>query len=182
MDPLGWIGAALLAAAVWWGWTRRRKRPGDPQAVARELSRLGPEYQVLSGVVRMLPEGLDRVDHIVVSPFGVFVLDEVRERGRVECRINEVEWPVRGGTALPNPVWRNRKRLNALEQEFPGVPWLGWVVLVHARPAGERDSQVVTLEELVPRIRAFQTRRLDSSQVQDLVRRLRDGEKKPGGA
>lgn len=177
MDPVSWTVGLILAAGAWFGWRALRGRQRDPNAVRDLLAGLGEDYTVISGLVRVRPQGVDEIDHLIVSPFGVFVVMEVREPGRIQCRINDMDWPVRGPgkkAALHNPVWRNRKRLNALEEELPGIPLISLVVIVNGRIAGEAGPEVVPFDALNRRIREFRQTLLTAEQMDGVLGRLKE--------
>ena len=168
MDPLSLILLAAGGAGVWYFFFRGQTRRA-PDAVAEKLKSLGPDFTVFSGIVRMRDEGMDRIDHAVVSPGGVFIILEVVETGTLQCRMNAMDWPRRGpGTSknVHNPVWRNRKRINSLEKELPEVPLINLVVVVNAQLAGDAGPEVVTFGKLTGRISANRQPVLSPEQVE----------------
>ncbi len=174
MDPVSLL--VLLAAGVGvWFFFFKGGRTRPPEAVRDLLNGLGSDYKVISGIIRMRGEGMDRIDHAVVSRFGVFIILEVTEPGTLVCRINSREWPRKGlgkEMALHNPVWRNRKRINSLEEVLPGVPMLNLVVIVNARLQGERGPEVVLFEGLIQAIRKNQSSVLDEKQIEEIHSKL----------
>lgn len=167
MDPLSLIVLAAAGVGVWFFFFRGSTRRA-PDAVAEKLNTIGGDFTVFSGMVRMREDGLDRIDHAIVSPGGVFIVLEVVETGTLRCRMNSMDWP-RKGPGNPknvhNPVWRNRKRVNSLEQELPEVPLINLVVIVNARLVGDAGPEVVDFDGLLKRIRSMQTPVLSAGQV-----------------
>jgi hypothetical protein len=105
------IGAALLGAAVtgaaWWGAVRIRPE-ADPdrwlrgaqgeRATAEVLARLPRRFVVGHDLV--IPASRSNIDHLVIGPTGVFVIDSKAYRGRVRVRGRSVwagEWQVDAG-------------------------------------------------------------------------------------
>ncbi|MFQ5482766.1 MAG: nuclease-related domain-containing protein [Nitrospinaceae bacterium] len=147
----------------------------DPAAVREVLLGLGPDYTVISGLVRMRPDGVDRIDHVVVSRFGLFIILEVLEAGRIICQMNALDWPIRRlgkSGVLHNPVWRNRKRTNGLEAELPGIPIHGCVVIVNAKLEGAAGPEVVLIDKLPGWFRRFRNPVLSAEQIRQAVEKL----------
>ncbi|QPJ60375.1 MAG: NERD domain-containing protein [Candidatus Nitronauta litoralis] len=174
MDPVSLLVLLAVGVGVWFFFFKgSRMRP--PEAVRGLLNGLGGDYKVISGIIRMRGEGMDRIDHAVVSRFGVFIILEVTEPGALICRINSREWPRKGlgkEMALHNPVWRNRKRINSLEEILPGVPLFNLVVIVNARLQGERGPEVVLFDGLLSAIRKNQNPVLSAEQVEETCSKL----------
>ena len=75
-----------------------RNRPLRPEvSVGSLLKQLDDTYTVLTGSIVQGEHGMIRLDYTVVSPYGVFIIKECREPGRVEVRLNREEWRVSGG-------------------------------------------------------------------------------------
>ncbi len=174
MDPVSLLVLCAAGVGVWFFFFRgNRTRP--PGAVAGLLKGLGSEYKVVSGIVRMRGEGMDRIDHAIVSKYGIFIVLEVTEPGVLSCLMNAREWPRKGLSkemALHNPVWRNRKRINSLEEVLPGIPLINIVVIVNARLVGDKGPEVVLFGELVGRIRKYQDPVLSTEKVETAYSKL----------
>src|SRR2546427_6967384 len=65
------------------GEANRRKGLEGEQSVASELSHLNDEFLLLNDV--MLPGGRGNIDHILVGPTGVFVLETKNFSGKYVC-------------------------------------------------------------------------------------------------
>jgi len=105
------IAGGIVAILAVGFFISRSRQLGPEVSVGSLLKRLDNTYTVLSGSIIQGEHGMIRIDHAVVSPFGVFVIKECREPGRVEVRINREEWKVSGGGSkkIYNPVWDIRK-------------------------------------------------------------------------
>ncbi len=170
VDPVT-LALLLAGAAGAWFFFFHKRPLRSPDAVGEQLRRLGDEYSVVSGLVRMREEGMDRIDHAVISPYGVFIILEVKEPGTLECRMNAMDWPRKGpgpASTVHNPVWRNKKRINSLEKEFPGIPMVNLVVIVNARLVGNPGPEVVPFDGLINRIRKNRITVLEREQVEEV--------------
>ena len=91
----------------------------DPQAVVNVLNQLGSDYTVVPNVVVPGERGMFSLGNVVVSPYGVFVITVKQSEGKVFGREGDSEWKVKSGrnsNLIRNPLWENRKHVNALEK------------------------------------------------------------------
>lgn len=82
---LGATGAVIILIGIsyWMGESRTRKGLEGEQKVASELSYLSDEFLLLNDV--MLPGGRGNIDHILIGPTGVFVLETKNYSGKYVC-------------------------------------------------------------------------------------------------
>ena len=106
------------------------------ELVKSELDRLDDNYVVFCNVIIHLERGMSHIPYIVVSPYGVFVLACCYHVGKISGKKNAQEWKVRGrggDETILNPLWENRKYINALERKFnQSLPLIPVVVFTHA--------------------------------------------------
>ena len=156
MDP--WILLALAVmglAAAGWFWLRK---DAVPFSVEPLLKGLGEEYSVVTGVVVPTAKGINIIDHVVVSPYGLFVIHERPEPGRVEVRPSQREWPIthwQKRDTLYNPLWRSRQAINDLEKKLGTLPMIPLVVFLNARLTGPEEPGLVRPHDVLRRIRSF---------------------------
>ena len=127
IDPQ-WIGIAallvLLLAAAFWGWRAHQRRARRKALLAR-LERIGFEaaHQVL------VPDGMGgfiHIDHLLLTPRGVLVLDTRRVAGVIFGGDQMSDWTVIGGRGRrytfdnPQPALYDRiAAVKALVGELP---------------------------------------------------------------
>jgi hypothetical protein len=141
----------------------RFQASADPQAVVNVLSQLGPDYTVVSDVVVPGERGMFALGNVVVSPYGVFVITVKQEAGKIFGREGDSEWEVKSGrnsNLIRNPLWENRKHVNALEKVIGSVPFNSIVVFPRAILKGAFGSNVVRLGELRKKVVQNKTSRL----------------------
>ena len=114
----------------------------------------------------ILPDdrGLTQIDHLVLTPAGIIVLETKNYAGRIFTygrRKNWVQHIGRHINKLHNPQDQNYRHRKAVEYLAPGVPVQDWVLMIgDARfPNGKPDG-VLTLRELKQALR-----RLDAGEV-----------------
>ena len=107
----------------------RRFRSGRKGSLERALvnkgafRQLDPQlYRSFSDLYlpRLEGDGLTQVDHAVVSPFGIFVVETKNYTGFIQGAEDQAQWTQTFGSggrfAFPNPIWQNRLHLRALAQ------------------------------------------------------------------
>lgn len=155
MDPWILLALAVLGLAGWFWFPRK----GTRLAIGPLLKELGKEYSVVTGVILRTPQGMIRIDHVVVSPYGLFVIHERREPGRVDVQPGQREWPVRvwrkQREALYNPLWRSRQVSNDLQEKLGSLPMISLVVFLNARLQGPEEPVLVLPHDILRRIRSF---------------------------
>ena len=114
---LGLIVAVVAAMAV----LSSRWRQG--RHAARRIGRLAAKH-LDSGVYHLVhdaafetPEGTVRIDLVVLSPFGVFVVQAMEERGEISGKTFDPDWTHTSGgktATFPNPLRPNFNRKLAL--------------------------------------------------------------------
>jgi hypothetical protein len=155
--------------------SRQHRLAGDPKVVKDQLDRLGPDYTILSNVVVSAELGMNDVSHVVVSIYGVFVLTVKTEAGKVFGREGDREWQIKSGRQrdiLYNPLWENRKHVNALEKMIGEVWFIPAVVFTRAILKGEFGDHIVSLKQLIPYIERHKKSRLSSDKRDELVQKL----------
>jgi hypothetical protein len=205
----GLFVATALCGVLWFANRSERRRadsdrppPGSREREAQQEMGLSGERSVAQVLARDLPEafvlinglalprGGGDIDHLVVGPTGVFLVETKTMAGRIECAADGT-WRRtrlgRAGASYPayignpsNQVLRNifaarnclRWRLPRL---FAGTPlWLeGLVVFAHPRTelaAGHSRVPAVRLEEAVARICGHVPQRgLEPREVEEVV-------------
>ncbi|VAX27837.1 hypothetical protein MNBD_NITROSPINAE05-1039 [hydrothermal vent metagenome] len=173
------ISAALvLLIAFLVLFLRSRNKPtpeSDDASLKAKIKQLGEEYTLLSGVVVPALGGMSRIDHVIVSPYGIFVLLVVHERGKVSGRERNGEWEIKSGRRrdiLYNPLWENRKWVNALENHLGPQPLIPIVVFTQAKLKNDFGKNVIPLATLPGFIKKYDTPRISSDQLEAILEKL----------
>jgi hypothetical protein len=170
MDPWMIAGGIVVVVAVVVLISRSRQL-GPEVSVGSLLQQLDDTYTVLTGSIVQGEQGMIYLDYTVVSPYGVFIIKECREAGRVEVRLNREEWRVSGGgpKKIYNPVWDIRKVIQKLEGKFGEYPYIPLVVFTRARLTGDSDFNIMETGKLVSHIRSFRDRRLSDDRGKKIL-------------
>jgi hypothetical protein len=162
---------ALVVVVLYVRKNRQHRLAGDPKIVQDQLKRLGADYIVLSDVVVSAELGMNDVSHVVVSPYGVFVLTIKTEAGKVFGRERDREWLIKRNV-LYNPLWENRKHVNALEGMIGPVWFIPVVVFTRAILKDEFGTHVIRLKELTSYIEKYKTTRLSDKKQKEILQKL----------
>jgi hypothetical protein len=114
------IVVKILGSAHFKGWFGER-------AVARSLSRLDPNlYNTFHDLYLPRPDGKGstQIDHIVVSPFGVFVIETKNYKGWIFGDAKQSQWTqqiYRKKSRFQNPLHQNHLHVSSL-MEFLALP------------------------------------------------------------
>ena len=123
----------------------------DPQAIKNVLNQLEADYEVVTNVMVPGDRGMFDLGHVVVSPYGVFVITVKQTIGKIFGRKGDPEWEVKSGGSrdfIANPLWENRKHVNALEKLIGPAPFISIVVFPRGNLKGEFGTNVIRLGEL----------------------------------
>lgn len=128
-------------------------------------------YTVFNDLVVPFGGGTVRIDHAVVSKYGIFVIASEYAPGSVAGAAVQERWKRRRFGRihrLDNPVHRNRVQVEALASvlDFPMTVFEPLVVLVGTHSVREpRPAPVVAPEKLLARMRRAGQPKLDEEQV-----------------
>ena len=167
--------AVFIALIVMFIRQSRDQDNADPQAVVNVLNQLGPDYVVVSNVVVPGERGMFALGNVVVSSYGVFVITVKQDQGKIFGREGDSEWEVKSGrnsNLIRNPLWENRKHVNAVEKVIGSVPFNSIVVFPRAVLKGAFGSNVVRLGELRKRIVKNKTSRLSVDKRDEILKIL----------
>ena len=154
----------------------RYKANSDSQAVVNVLNQLGSDYTVVPNVVVTAELGMFALGNVVVSPYGVFVITVKQGAGKVFGKEGDSEWEVKSGRnskLIRNPLWENRKHVNALEKVIGSVPFNSIVVFPRAVLKGTFGGNVIRLSELSKLINQTKTSRLSLDKQREILKTLR---------
>jgi hypothetical protein len=176
--------AVLLALAI--GFTIGRYRAHAIQnrgeaRLSRELTRRfrPPDYHLLNHVTLRLKDGTTQVDHILVSRFGVFVIETKDYKGWIFAGAKDRNWTqvlYRAKFRFQNPIRQNyrhvcavRELLEFLEPDLvhPVVVFAGEAVFKTDVPHG-----VFTLPKFLAYVESHRTEVMSLNRAQFCVGRL----------
>jgi hypothetical protein len=154
----GWMGEKVVALGLWLGLNKSI-------------------YRRFHDVVIQAPDGTTQIDHIVVSPYGIFVVETKNMQGWIFGSAFQEMWTqtiYRHKSQFQNPLRQNYRHTQCLAEFLdldhtlfhPIIMFIGDCKL----KTGVPDN--VMTSGLIPYIKAFATPILSAEQVQDAERHL----------
>ena len=96
----------------------RKGKRGEAIVASRLRDGLPEEYQILNDTYLPLPDGTTtQIDHIVVSPYGIFVIETKNYSGWIFANENSAKWTqtiYRCKHSFQNPIRQNYRHICAL--------------------------------------------------------------------
>jgi hypothetical protein len=171
IPPINPAPFVLLALAVGYGIGRyfhRREQfdlhnPGEALVSSRLRAAFRtPDYCLLNNVTLELEDGTTRIDHILVSRFGVFVIETKHYKGWIFGNPDDANWTqvlFNGKYKFQNPILQNKRHVRAVERVLHFLP----PEVIHPVVVFSGDSRfktdvpdgVVNLSELVNHVRRY---------------------------
>jgi len=156
----------------------------DPQAIKNVLNQLEPGYEVVTNVMVPGDRGMFDLGHVVVSPYGVFVITVKQTIGKIFGKKGDREWEVKSGGSrdfIANPLWENRKHVNALEKLIGPAPFISIVVFPRGNLKGEFGANVIRLGQLKNFIIQNKTFNMSRDKRDRILKALQKGQPKGRG-
>ena len=120
-----WLLALVLALKVFVVWFNSRKRKGasGEWLVARRLRNgLPDDYLIINDIYLPLPDGTTtQIDHVVVSQYGVFVVETKNYSGWIFGDEKSAQWTqtiYRKKSRFQNPIRQNYRHICALADDL----------------------------------------------------------------
>lgn len=147
--------------------------------VAKELAELPRPWAVLNNLALRVNGPIVQIDHIVISPTAVHVLETKAQKGKIIPR-SQGAWQVqrRGSTrSIVNPVEQNRAQVQACRQLLAklgvSVPCLGRVVMTESSTQAKWPiTQVESLVQALLDHDAQHQPQMDAQEIRDLAKSL----------
>lgn len=169
------------------GWSHRRppvksfQNDGESRlSIAVRTCFNAPNYHLLNHVTLRLPDGMTtQVDHILVSRFGVFVIETKNYNGWIFANAQHANWTqvlFNKKSQFQNPIFQNFRHLKAVRALLDFLPADCIKSLVVFTGSAEFKTEippgVVRLKELVDHIREHSTEVMSQNRLQFCVGRI----------
>ncbi len=137
------------------------------EKVKIELNKLGKNYLILNDIMIYSDNKTHQIDHLVISDYGIFVIEMKNYSGTIIGKENEKTWTQKIGkqtNKLNNPIIQNHGHILALkditkekEKNFISIVCFGNQVTLKVN-----ESNVVKLKELNKKIKSYKTVKLNN--------------------
>ena len=150
----------------------RKSSDSGALLVEKELSRLNKDYKIFKNLVIKSESGMLQIHYVVVSTHGVFVITRCDHVGKISGNKGAREWKVKArgdnGTIL-NPLWENRKHINALEKRLNlNLSFIPVIVFTYAKLVNDFGPTALYLNQ-IQKVFARYTKSLVSQADQELI-------------
>jgi hypothetical protein len=186
LDALRTFWWLLVPLAAVLGYAIRSRRDywysNHGQALVRKVlvKHLPPEsWHLLNNVTLQLEDGTTQIDHVLVSRFGVFVIETKHYKGWIFGDANSKQWTqviFKRKHRFQNPLHQNYKHLRAVQNLLDFLPPERVTgVIVFTGDAEFKSSQptgVYSLEELLSYLSGFDQVHISENRMQFCVGRL----------
>jgi hypothetical protein len=163
------------------GWRFPSFQNAGEALVSRVLLRhfRAPDYHLMNHLTLRMDDGTTQVDHVLVSRFGVFVIETKDYSGWIFANERDAKWTqvrFRVKHRFQNPIRQNYRHILAVQALLEFVPRdaIRSVVVFcgNAEFKTEQPSGVVRVEELVDHLRRSSTPLMPLALMQQAVGRL----------
>jgi hypothetical protein len=138
-----------------------------------------PDYHLMNHVTLQLKDGTTQVDHILVSRFGVFVIETKDYKGWIFANADQSKWTqvlFRYKFRFQNPIFQNRRHVRAVQGllDFlpPGTVKSAVVFTGEAEFKTEAPQGVFDVSGLIDYLREHTVELMSLNRVQFCVGRL----------
>lgn len=180
--PLVFICILIIAGILFSRWTF------GEEGVARKLESLqrkNKEYHPFNNVILKTLDGTTQIDHILISPYGVFVIETKSFKGWIFGDAHQKRWtqslfgPYRSSIKyqFQNPIHQNYKHVKAV-QDFLGIDSKSIFNIVVFAGGGEFKTEmpenVMELYNLLPYVESRTEKFFDDEKTKELTQKLSD--------
>ena len=120
--------------------------------IRNELDRLNGNYKVFSNVLVHTERGISHIPYVVVCPYGIFVITCCHYVGKVSGHENDPEWNIKTRgvkETMLNPLWENRKHINALEKKLGlELPFIPLVIFTYSKLINDFGPAAIKVRRL----------------------------------
>ena len=138
-----------------------------------------PDFHLLNHITLQLKDGTTQIDHILVSRFGVFVIETKDYKGWIFANAKQGTWTqvlFKCKFKFQNPIFQNFRHMQAAQNllEFlpPGLIHSVVVFTGQAKFKTEKPTEVFTVSQLMQHLRSYNEEVMSFNRMQFCVGRL----------
>ncbi|OIO71738.1 MAG: nuclease [Zetaproteobacteria bacterium CG_4_9_14_3_um_filter_49_83] len=153
------------------------------RAVQRQLDKV--DYHLIKNVTFPTTDGTTQIDHIIVSRFGVFVVETKNMKGWIFGGKHQKIWTqktFRSRSKFQNPLHQNHKHTKALETALGIASGKLFSVIVFVGDStfkSDMPENVTSGADYIPYIKSKTKVLLTASEVQQAIEHITDGRLQP---
>ncbi len=138
-----------------------------------------PDYHLLNHITLQLKDGTTQIDHILLSRFGVFVLETKHYSGWIFANVNQETWTqviFRKKFRFQNPIFQNMRHVEAVKNALDFLPSSAIKSLVvfsgESKFKTDIPPNVLTLSDLIQHLSGYREEIISLNRMQFCVGRL----------
>ncbi|HHT94080.1 MAG TPA: NERD domain-containing protein [Clostridiaceae bacterium] len=143
---------------------------------------LPEEYQVVNNVILPTETGTTQIDHIVVSPYGIFVIETKNYKGWIYGNDQSREWTqtlYKNKYKFMNPIHQNYAHVKAIESRlsnYPNIPIIPIIAFSKdCRLKVKTRQNVVYFNQVKSVIRKFKSKVMSIQEMMEILALLQHG-------
>lgn len=155
-------------------------RQGEKQ-VLKQLKTLPKEYYTINNILVKTSWGTSQIDHIVICPYGIFVIETKNYEGIVRVNKDEKYWIQKIGRKefnFYNPLWQNGSHIRAIKSLLGINYYISYYSVIAFSKRGKlksvRQDNIIYINKLKKVIiKKSQNACLNASQVENIYNILK---------
>ena len=169
----------IVVLSIWFRRPSVRGRRGEKR-VSTILNSLSSNYKVIDNLVLKTNNGYAQLDHVVVSNYGLFVVETKNYKGWIFGSETKLHWKqvlYKQSYQFYNPIFQNQSHIRVLRSHLPDLyrlPMVSIVVFagdcklkIHAP-----NEYVIKRRELNSIIKNYSEKNLDNAEIENIYNRL----------
>lgn len=134
------------------------------------------KYHIFNDLCIAYGDRTSQIDHVVVSPYGIFVIETKNYKGSISGSFKSDKWTqnIRGNKySMPNPIQQNKAHIYALKTVLPAYAQSECVSIVAFSSRASLfvttdETEVIYIREILTTIKAYQKEVFTSEQVEEI--------------
>lgn len=129
--------------------------------VNKELLKLNKDYKIINDVMIRTSDGrTHQIDHIVISKYGIFVIETKQYNGYIIGNDYDKKWTIKAGNKkyyVNNPVHQNYGHIQSLKEvlNIDDDKFISIVCISSRAKVNVKSDIVVTINDFLPKINSY---------------------------
>lgn len=134
-------------------------------------------YHTFNDIYIGIGRRTSQIDHVVVSQFGIFVIETKSYKGYISGSFKSDKWTqnIWGNKySMPNPIRQNKAHILALKSILPGYAQSGCISIIAFSSSAslyvttDENSEVIYIREILSTIKSYNRILYSSKQVEEI--------------
>ncbi len=138
------------------------------------------EYKVINNIVLKSGAGTTQIDHLIISDFGIFVIETKNFKGWIFGGENSEYWQqviFKSKIKFYNPIRQNHRHINTLKtclKEYPNLKYKSIIVFsTRATIKVNTSTDVIYSNQLLPFIKNYQEKNLSKDDKEIIFQKIK---------